>query len=89
MAIHVAYFVTLAGALRHGDLSLAYPLMRGTAPLLVALAAGLALGETLSSWAWAGVLGVCAGVTAMGLSREALAPAGRLRCWYLPGAGRP
>lgn len=73
VAIHVAYFVTLAGALRHGDLGLAYPLMRGTAPLLVALAAGLALGETLSFWAWAGVLGVCAGVAAMGLSREALA----------------
>lgn len=73
VTIHIAYFITLAGALRHGDLGLAYPLMRGTAPLLVALAAGLALGETLSPWAWAGVLGVCAGVMAMGLSREALA----------------
>ena len=73
VAIHVAYFITLAGALRHGDLGLAYPLMRGTAPILVALAAGLTLGETLSFWAWAGVLGVCTGAAAMGLSREALA----------------
>lgn len=73
VAIHLVYFLTLAGALRHGDLGLAYPLMRGTAPVLVALSAGLVLGETLSLWAWAGVLGVSAGVMALGLSRQALA----------------
>lgn len=72
VAIHLAYFATLAGALHHGDLGLAYPLMRGTAPLLVALSAGFALGEALTPWAWAGVLGVSAGVLALGLSRQAL-----------------
>ena len=35
--IHFGYYLTLAGAYRTGDLSFAYPLMRGTAPLLVAL----------------------------------------------------
>ncbi len=35
--IHFGYYFTLAGAYRTGDLSFAYPLMRGTAPLLVAL----------------------------------------------------
>src|SRR5450759_2713906 len=37
VAIHIAYFATLARAYRVGDLGYAYPLMRGTAPLLVAL----------------------------------------------------
>jgi len=36
-AIHVAYYVTLAHAYRTGDLSFAYPLMRGTAPLITAV----------------------------------------------------
>jgi drug/metabolite transporter (DMT)-like permease len=66
VAIHLGYFVTLAGALRHSDLGLAYPLMRGTAPLLVALAATLGLGEALGPWAWAGMLGICVGVRASG-----------------------
>ena len=35
--VHWAYYVTLAHAYRTGDLSFAYPLMRGSAPLLVAL----------------------------------------------------
>jgi drug/metabolite transporter (DMT)-like permease len=33
--IHFAYYVTLAGAYKRGDLSFAYPLMRGVAPLIV------------------------------------------------------
>src|SRR5262249_38261987 len=32
--IHFGYYITLAQAYRAGDLSFAYPLMRGTAPLL-------------------------------------------------------
>ena len=35
--IHWAYYITLAHAYRTGDLSFAYPLMRGTAPLLAAV----------------------------------------------------
>lgn len=70
--IHIAYYVTLSGAYQHGDLGLTYPLMRGTAPLLVALSASAVLGEPLSPLAWAGVLGVSCGVLALGLSRHAL-----------------
>ena len=47
LVVHVAYFLTLAEAYRHADLSLAYPLMRGTAPLLVAMVSPF-LGEALS-----------------------------------------
>src|SRR6188472_1657731 len=35
IVIHFAYYLTLTEAYRAGDLSFAYPLMRGTAPLLV------------------------------------------------------
>ncbi|MGI4880037.1 MAG: EamA family transporter, partial [Janthinobacterium lividum] len=45
----VAYFVLVANAYRVADMSLTYPLMRGTAPLLVALASVLWLGEPLSA----------------------------------------
>jgi phosphonate utilization associated putative membrane protein len=74
MAVHVAYYTALAGAYKHGDLSLAYPLMRGTAPLLVALAAGAVAGENLSALAWAGVLAISAGVLALGFAPHAAAP---------------
>ena len=72
LAIHIGYYVALAGAYKHGDLGLTYPLMRGTAPLLVALSASSLLGEQLSPMAWAGVLGVSCGVLALGLSRHAM-----------------
>jgi phosphonate utilization associated putative membrane protein len=72
VVIHIAYYIALTGAYRHGDLGLTYPLMRGTAPLLVALSAAMTVGETLSAWSWAGVLAVSCGVLALGLSRHAL-----------------
>ena len=73
MAIHVAYYITLTGAYQHGDLGLTYPLMRGSAPLLVAVSATFTLGETLSPMAWAGVMGISAGVLTLGLSPHAFA----------------
>jgi phosphonate utilization associated putative membrane protein len=70
--IHIAYYVALTGAYKHGDMGLTYPLMRGVAPMLVALSAFTTLGEHLSPLAWAGVTGVCCGVLVLGLSRHAL-----------------
>src|SRR4051794_3342911 len=72
VVIHIGYYVALTGAYKHGDLGLTYPLMRGTAPLLVALSAAATVGETLSPLGWAGVLGVSCGVLALGLSRHAI-----------------
>jgi phosphonate utilization associated putative membrane protein len=72
VVIHIGYYVALTGAYRHGDLGLTYPLMRGTAPLLVALSAAITVGEALSPLSWVGVLGVSCGVLALGLSRHAL-----------------
>jgi uncharacterized membrane protein len=54
-AVEVAYFVFLAAAYRRGDLSVVYPLARGSAPVLaVAIGVGL-LGEQLAPAAWLGV----------------------------------
>lgn len=46
-------------------MSLAYPLMRGCAPLLVALAGGLLFGEQLTAGGWTGVALVSAGTLCM------------------------
>ncbi|MBL8372072.1 MAG: EamA family transporter [Burkholderiaceae bacterium] len=72
VVIHIGYYIALTGAYQHGDLGLTYPLMRGTAPLLVALSASVLLGEALSLGAWLGVVGICVGVLSLGLSRHAL-----------------
>ena len=61
-AIHVVYFVTLLRGYRLADLSVVYPLARGTGPLLTAMAATLLLGESLSLLGWLGVLGVVLGI---------------------------
>ena len=60
--LQFAYFQLVAGAYRAGDIGLVYPLMRGTAPLLVAMTSGVVLGEHLTPAAMAGVLVISAGV---------------------------
>ena len=34
LTVHIGYYIALAGAYKHGDLGLTYPIMRGLAPLL-------------------------------------------------------
>jgi len=66
VAIHVLYFKLVALVYRGGALSVAYPLMRGLPPLLVAICSTLFLGETLSTPAWVAVLVLVGGVLAVG-----------------------
>ncbi len=73
LAIHVAYYITLNGAYQHGDLGTTYPIMRGSAPMLVALGSSTVLGESLTLAAWLGVAAVTLGVLMVGLSRPAQA----------------
>ena len=68
VAVHLGYYATMVGAYRAGDLSHGYPIMRGTAPLLVALVSWYWFGEALSATAWAGVLLICGGVLSLGLA---------------------
>jgi drug/metabolite transporter (DMT)-like permease len=68
--IHLFYFALVAAAYRAGDMSLAYPLMRGTPPLVVAVVASLLLGEALRPLGWLGLALVCGGVLTMALRRR-------------------
>jgi drug/metabolite transporter (DMT)-like permease len=60
--IHVGYFLLLQRGYRIGDLSLVYPLARGTGPTLSTLAAIIFLGESPSAIAFAGAFLVAGGV---------------------------
>ena len=63
-AFETAYVVALTAAYEAGDLSLVYPIARGTAPLLVAPLAVLLLGERLSPSGLLGIALVVAGIFA-------------------------
>jgi drug/metabolite transporter (DMT)-like permease len=78
VAIHVLYFKLVALVYRGGALSVAYPLMRGLPPLLVAIVSTLLLGEALTVPAWIAVLVLVAGVLVVGgdgLRARAVSPA--------------
>jgi drug/metabolite transporter (DMT)-like permease len=60
--VHWLYFSTLMAGYRKADLTVVYPVARGSAPLLTAAVAVLVLGEQMGALAVLGVLGVCGGV---------------------------
>lgn len=60
--LHLAYFIALQRGYRAGDLSLVYPLARGTGPLLSTTAAILFFGERPTPIALAAVLLIIGGV---------------------------
>lgn len=68
LVIHVGYYIALAGAYEHGELGMTYPIMRGFAPLLVALASSTLIGEAPSAAAWLGIIGITLGVALVGLA---------------------
>jgi drug/metabolite transporter (DMT)-like permease len=55
IVLHIGYFVSLQRGYQHGDLSLVYPLARGSGPLLATLGAVILLGERPS---WLAVMGL-------------------------------
>jgi drug/metabolite transporter (DMT)-like permease len=60
--VHLVYFSTLLRGYRASDLTVVYPIARGTAPLLAAVGAVLLLGERLGPLGIAGVAAVTTGV---------------------------
>ncbi len=60
--VHYAYYALLYQGYRLGDLSLVYPIGRGAAPLLVAVAAVVLIGEVLSPLGWLGLFTICGGI---------------------------
>lgn len=74
VVLQVFYFVLVASTYRIADMSQTYPIMRGTAPLLVAAASVFLLAESLSVAAWVGIAIISTGILSM-----AVAPSGGQR----------
>lgn len=81
--LHVLYYVVLLRGYRKADLTVVYPLARGSGPLLSSLVAITLLGEQISAMGVAGIAGVVGGVFLIaggpGLLRAAHDPAQRRR----------
>lgn len=61
-AVHLAYFNCLIAGYRASDLTVVYPVARGSGPLLSAIAAVLLLGEHLGVYGALGLAGVVGGI---------------------------
>jgi drug/metabolite transporter (DMT)-like permease len=66
--LHIVYFLLVGRLYRNADLSVAYPIMRGAAPLMAAMIALATLGERIGPVAMLGVAALVAGVLLMGAS---------------------
>jgi drug/metabolite transporter (DMT)-like permease len=63
--LELIYFITLSTAYQRGELSVVYPIARGTAPLLAVLVGLLLLGERVHPSAGLGILALLAGIWAV------------------------
>jgi drug/metabolite transporter (DMT)-like permease len=79
--LHVLYYIALLRGYRKADLTIVYPLARGSGPLLSSLLAILVLGEQITPFGVPGIFAVVAGVFFIaggpGLFRAAHHPAKR------------
>ncbi|MFH8800562.1 EamA family transporter [Streptomyces sp. NPDC017936] len=66
-AIHIAYYALLMRSFRLGDFGQAYPIARGSAPLVVTVLAAVFAHEVPDGWAVAGIALSCAGLTGIAL----------------------
>ncbi|WP_435612057.1 EamA family transporter [Streptomyces sp. bgisy159] len=66
-ALHMAYYALLMRSFRLGDFGQAYPIARGSAPLVVTVLAALLAHEVPDGWAAAGIALSCAGLTGVAL----------------------
>ena len=80
--VQVIYMVLVGVVYQKGDVSQSYPVMRGVAPLFVALFSGPVLGEKLSVKAWCGVILICFGVLTLAL--EAVRRSSRIDASIIP-----
>lgn len=69
--LQVLYFVLVAKTYRIADMSQTYPIMRGTAPLLVAASSVFLLSESLSPFAWVGIAVISLGILSMAVAPSA------------------
>ncbi|HVR67208.1 MAG TPA: EamA family transporter [Verrucomicrobiae bacterium] len=62
---HSVYYFTLVEAYRFGALSQTYPIARGSAPLLIAIASLVIANEHLNGGEWLGLIIACAGLISL------------------------
>jgi drug/metabolite transporter (DMT)-like permease len=60
--LHVVYFITLLRGYREADLTVVYPVARGSGPLLSSALAITLLDEQITAWGLLGIAGVVGGV---------------------------
>jgi drug/metabolite transporter (DMT)-like permease len=65
--LQIIYFLLIARTYQVADMSQAYPLMRGAAPLIVALVSAFQKDDALSRVAWVGVMVICLGIFSIAL----------------------
>lgn len=65
MVLQTTYFSLVAAAYRRADMSLAYPIMRGGAPMIVALASGVLFAEVLPLTGWLGISLISGGILSL------------------------
>ncbi|MCI3931228.1 DMT family transporter [Streptomyces sp. AN091965] len=82
--LHVGYYALLMWSYRLGDFGQAYPIARGTAPLVVTVLAAVFVGEVPGGWQAAGVAVCSAGLT--GLALWGIRGSGRRPDWTALGA---
>jgi drug/metabolite transporter (DMT)-like permease len=64
---HLGYFIGLTEAYRTGDMGQVYPIARGSAPLMTAVASTIFVGETIGLGGWIGILILVGGVFLLSL----------------------
>jgi drug/metabolite transporter (DMT)-like permease len=72
--LQTLYYVLLVAAYRSGDMSHVYPIMRGTAPLIVAALSAALIGEAVPGGRWLGIALICGGVMGLALHAPAQSP---------------
>lgn len=83
--VHIVYNVTLVRSYRRNDLAQAYPIARGSSPLLVTLGAALFAHEVIRPSQVLGILMISGGIIAIALERFHVSRAG-LRAALTTGA---
>lgn len=70
LILHSGYYLVLQRGYRVGDLSVVYPVARGTGPLLASVVAVLAFSENPGLLGWAGILALSVSVALLGMKSE-------------------
>jgi drug/metabolite transporter (DMT)-like permease len=80
--VHIVYNVSLVRSYRRGDLAQAYPIARGSSPLLVTLGAALFAHEAIGPLHAFGIVLISGGIMALALAGRHVSRAGALAAFF-------